>query len=120
MEQPIQWLKRHSVRAFMPDPVPNEVLQRVVNAAIWSPSWANSQPWKIIVVSGETKQELCSAFIAKAEKGESATPDLPVPKAWPGEMQHRIREHAKNRSRFAGISKEDQQGRFAFQLKMYR
>jgi len=41
---------RRSVRAFRPDPVPAELLERVLEAARWAPSGLNNQPWRFHVV----------------------------------------------------------------------
>lgn len=41
---------RRDVRRFRPDPVPNEVLDRVLGAAHSAPSVGHSQPWRFVVV----------------------------------------------------------------------
>ncbi len=41
---------RRSVRAFLPDPVPEEVLERCLAAALLAPSSSNLQPWEFVVV----------------------------------------------------------------------
>src|ERR1700744_1869460 len=43
---------RRAVRGFTAQPVPREVLERVLSAAAWSPSGSNLQPWNIYVVTG--------------------------------------------------------------------
>ncbi len=42
--------ERYSVRAYRPDPVPDEVLHRVLEAARLAPTAANRQPVQIIVI----------------------------------------------------------------------
>ena len=44
---------RRSIRSYKPDPVPDEVLMRVLEAARISPSGSNRQPWKFIIVKDE-------------------------------------------------------------------
>jgi len=39
-----------AVRRLKPDPIPDDVLQRVLQAACWAPTGGNQQPWKVIVV----------------------------------------------------------------------
>ncbi len=39
-----------AVRRLRPDPIPDEVLQRVLEAATWAPTGGNVQPWRIVVV----------------------------------------------------------------------
>ena len=42
--------KRRSIRAFKPDPVPDECIEKVLEAARWAQSGSNAQPWEFIVV----------------------------------------------------------------------
>ena len=42
---------RRTVRDFKPDPVPDDVLYRILQAARWAPSSSNSQPWNFVVVT---------------------------------------------------------------------
>ncbi|MBX3024758.1 nitroreductase family protein [bacterium] len=39
-----------AVRRLRPDPVPEPVLRRVLEAATWAPSGGNRQPWRVIAV----------------------------------------------------------------------
>jgi len=41
---------RRSVRSYRDDPVSDEVIGRVLEAARWAPSAVNSQPWHFVVV----------------------------------------------------------------------
>ena len=41
---------RLTVRSFRPDPVPESVIRRMLQAARWSPSARNRQPWHFIVI----------------------------------------------------------------------
>lgn len=43
--------KRHSARAFGPQPVPASVLQELIDCARLAPSARNVQPWEFIVVT---------------------------------------------------------------------
>ena len=40
-----------AVRRLRPDPIPDDVLERVLQAACWAPTGGNQQPWKVIVVT---------------------------------------------------------------------
>jgi nitroreductase len=46
---------RHSVRDFLPDPVPDEVLAEMLEAARQAPSAQNRQPWRFIVLRNPEK-----------------------------------------------------------------
>ncbi|MCJ7523353.1 MAG: nitroreductase family protein [Dehalococcoidia bacterium] len=45
--------KRKSVRKYKPDPVPQEDIEYILEAARLAPSWANTQCWHFIVVTDE-------------------------------------------------------------------
>ena len=47
--------QRQSDRAFSPQRIEREVLDRIAGAALLSPSACNSQPWHLIVVDDEEK-----------------------------------------------------------------
>jgi 5,6-dimethylbenzimidazole synthase len=54
---------RMSVRRFKPDPVPDDHIERILEAGRWAMSGANSQPWEFIVVKDpETRQRLYQAY----------------------------------------------------------
>lgn len=53
---------RRSIRLYKSDPIPEAVLERVINGALWAPSGMNKQDWLVVVVTGEKKQELIRLF----------------------------------------------------------
>jgi nitroreductase len=48
---------RRSVRQFKSDPVPDSVLETLVEAARWAPSADNAQPWTFVVVREQGTKE---------------------------------------------------------------
>ena len=42
---------RRTVREFKPDPVPEAIVQKILQAGRWAPSSSNTQPWHFVVVS---------------------------------------------------------------------
>jgi|UniRef100_A0A7C3YZV0 nitroreductase len=55
-------MKRRSHRLYKPEMPPREVLEKVINAAMWAPSGTNAQPWEITVLAGRFRDE----FIERA------------------------------------------------------
>ena len=54
---------RRSIRKYRAEPVPEEALQTVLEAARWAPSWSNTQCWRLIVVRDkETKSKLADTL----------------------------------------------------------
>ena len=45
-----------AVRRLRPDPIPDEVLERVLQAACWAPTGGNQQPWKVVVVTDPARK----------------------------------------------------------------
>lgn len=60
-------MSRHSCRRFRPDPVPEDALRRILTGAGQAPSGHNTQPWKVYVVRGATKQRLTEKALAASE-----------------------------------------------------
>ena len=45
-----------AVRRLKPDPLPESVLHRILQAAAWAPSGGNVQPWRVVVVRDTEKR----------------------------------------------------------------
>lgn len=64
--------QRRSIRKFKADPVPNEYIIELLNAALLAPSGCNAQPWRFRIITDQSiKSELAHAafdqkFIAQA------------------------------------------------------
>ena len=55
------YLHRQSCRAFDPDrPVSDELLTEICRLALLAPSACNSQPWKLLAVTGEKAKALAA------------------------------------------------------------
>ncbi|MDO9333552.1 MAG: nitroreductase family protein [Dehalococcoidales bacterium] len=54
---------RRSIRRYKTTPVDDNILAQVLEAARWSPSWANTQCWRFIIVRSDSiKAELAGAL----------------------------------------------------------
>ncbi len=69
-------LSRRSIRAFLPTPVAQDDIARILEVAARAPSGANMQPWKVYVLSGEARLRL-SRRILDAYAAPRA-PDAPA------------------------------------------
>lgn len=45
--------ERRSCRSFLPEPIPEETIQKIVEAGLWAPSPLNAQPWEFVVVTNQ-------------------------------------------------------------------
>lgn len=81
---------RFTVRAFKSDPVDRKTLEKVMEAALKAPSWANTQPWEVYVAGGEVLNRLREAYLANLKNCVARDPDLAVPKEWPSTLRKRM------------------------------
>jgi len=58
-----------AVRRLKPDPIPADVLHRVLEAATWAPTGGNRQPWRIIAVKDTEKKKRLGALYAERWAG---------------------------------------------------
>jgi len=55
--------KRRSIRRFKPDLIPDEYIDKIIEAARWAPSGFNTQPWEFVVVrKKELKDKIVDAI----------------------------------------------------------
>jgi nitroreductase len=95
--------ERRSIRGFKPEPVDRAVLAEVLELARWSPSYKNSQPWEVLVLSGEKKQGLSREMIRLFEEGAPNSPDLAAPRGWPSAEQANINQLYQSRREATGV-----------------
>ena len=100
-------LTRMSIRKFKPDSVSRDILEDVIKTAQRSPSYKNSQPWELIILSGQKKAELTKILTDLLEKKEEANPDIAKPSGWPAEIEARIKDNLEKRSKAYGIDLAD-------------
>jgi nitroreductase len=114
---PIQ--ARRSIRKFADRPVAPAVVREILAEAGWSPSWGNTQPWVVVVVTGEVLARIKQANQKRVLDGVMPNPDVTMPQAWPD--AHRERYMGMGRSIFTalGIAREDKQARNDFTLGMF-
>ncbi|MBR0672332.1 nitroreductase [Neoroseomonas soli] len=68
---------RHSIRAYLPVPVPRETVERLLDIAARAPSGTNMQPWRAYALAGEALKRLSAALVAEHMAGR------------PGEAEYR-------------------------------
>ena len=107
---------RRSSRAFRPDPIPGDVMKKILQAVSASPSYTNTQPWEVVVVSGQKRNALAEKLLNLATVKAPTSPDLPIPKGWPAAMDERSREHGARRLSTLGLARDDGGGREKLRL----
>lgn len=67
---------RRSIRKYKSDEVPESLVGEIIKAGLLAPSSKNRQPWKFIVVTGRSKEEMLEVFQKGIER-EKRNPLLP-------------------------------------------
>ena len=60
---------RKSIRAFRPDPVPKDTVEKILEIAQRAPSGTNTQPWHVYACTGAVKQAITDDVLALARSG---------------------------------------------------
>ena len=110
---------RYSCRAFLPEPVPDDVITRIVDAARHVPSWCNAQPWQVTITRGAATEAFRSFIHAIAKKGSPPQPDLDWPAKYSGVYGERRRTCGFQLYDAVGIEKVDRAGRAKQMLRNY-
>jgi nitroreductase len=99
--------QRHSCRAFRPDPVPRATIERLLSAAQKTASWCNSQPWQLVITSGEATRKFRDALVPVAQSGAPLNGDFPFPREYRGVYLERRRESGFQLYNTLGIARGD-------------
>jgi nitroreductase len=102
--------ERFSCRAFLPKPVPREIIERILTTAQRTPSWCNSQPWQVVIASGDAKEKFRKLIYAEAASGAGDDHDFPAPREYRGVYLERRRESGFQLYNTLGIPRGDKAG----------
>ncbi len=114
-------LQRHSVRAFTDQPVANELIEEILAEASHAPSGANTQPWRVVVLSGNAKLRLQQRFEATFNSGQRGKMDYSYyPEQWAQPYLARRQACGFQLYDAVGIKREDKQQRLQQWAANYR
>jgi len=80
---------RRSIRKYKSDPVSDEDIEYILNAARLAPSWKNQQSWRYIVVKDKEKIKKISSARPQSQDWLSEAPVMIVACADPADSGHR-------------------------------
>ena len=121
-------ISRLSVRAFLPDPVERETLMHLLDVASRAPSGVNTQPWKVYVLQGASRDTLIGKVCA-AHDAIRANPELAAeykeaydyyPEKWISPYIDRRRENGWGLYGLLGIGKGDKDKMHAQHQRNFR
>jgi len=113
--------RRISTRAFLDTPVPASEVEALLDAARWSASGGNVQPWSVVAVAGEARQRVIDAVKAKLETdpftNEASFPVYPE-KLWEPHRSWRY-ELGEDMYPLMGVPREDKMARLNWLMQNY-
>lgn len=102
---------RRSMRAFLPTPVPHEMLEQILAVSARAPSGTNTQPWQVHVMTGATLAELSrrvrAAFDNPEERATHSEEYAYYPNEWVSPFVDRRRKVGWDLYSLLGIGKAD-------------
>ena len=115
---------RRSIRAFLPKPVAREDIEAILDVARRAPSGSNTQPWKVYVLTGESKARLSESVLAAYEHPEVDTlhrEEYPYyPRTWVDPYQSRRRKVGWDLYSLLGIGRAEKERMHAQHARNFR
>ncbi|MFM8511940.1 MAG: nitroreductase [Betaproteobacteria bacterium] len=117
-------VSRRSVRAYRPLPVPREQIERILNLAARAPSGTNTQPWKVTVLTGASKDALSDKIVAAyndpAERTQHTEAYDYYPAQWVSPYIDRRRKIGWDMYGLLGLTKDNKAGMQEQHAQNYR
>lgn len=107
---------RRSIRGYKPEPVPMEILKKILDTATRSPSAMNTQPWEVTILAGETLDKVRKANIEMLRSG--AEPWRRI--SYQGAHRQRQVDLAVQIFKLMGIAREDKEKRVQWLERGFR
>jgi len=106
--------QRHSVRGFLPTPVPDALLHALLVTARQAPSGANLQPGRFVRVQGAARQALCEDLVLSWREDRAEVEDYSYfPQPLPMTLRRRQVASAQALYGALGVARDDRAGRDA-------
>ena len=103
---------RHSVRGFLPDPIPRQTIAELLTLARLAPSGANLQPGAFHVLTGDALNSLTQTLDEAIAAGRPEVSEYSYfPEPMPGELKARQRAAGFALYEALGIGRRDTQAR---------
>ena len=110
---------RRSIRKFKQDPVPRALIEEILSESRWCPSWANVQPWEVVVVQGETLEKFRQGQCEKVAVQAPHKPDVATPEKFPQKWHERVVQIGASCLDALSIKREDREARQQYYADMF-
>ncbi len=102
---------RHSLRAFLPTPVPRQTLEDILSVASRAPSGTNTQPWQVHVLTGaaleRARARIHAAYLDPEQNAANKEEYAYYPHEWRSPYIDRRRKVGWDLYGLLGIAKTD-------------
>ena len=71
-------LGRRSIRRYQEKDIPDDIINNILEAARWAPSWANVQPWEFVVVKDKSIKKQIQKNVPSRNPSSLAIVNAPV------------------------------------------
>lgn len=113
--------QRHSTRAFSDQTVTKETIRQIIDTAKHAPSGVNMQPWKVAVLTENSKAKLSAQMVKAFREKNTETADYQYyPTEWNELYKSRRVETGKKLYEILDIQREDKEKRLNQWEKNYR
>ena len=69
---------RRSIRRYQDKEVPQEIIEQLLDSIRWSPSWANTQCWEIVIVKDPATKEKLKETIGSTNPSSKGIVEAPL------------------------------------------
>ena len=115
---------RHSIRAFLPTPVPRATIERILAVASRAPSGTNTQPWHVYVLTGAARESLSQRLVAAyddpVERASHSEEYAYYPTEWKSPFIERRRKVGWDLYGLLGLAKTDKERMHAQHRRNYQ
>ena len=112
--------ERRSIRGYKRDPVPQALLEEIIELAVGAPSSMNTQPWHLHVVTGEPLDRIRSGNTERMLAGVKPQREIPMHAGYEGEHRKRQVEVAIQLFKAMGIERHDADRRQDWVMRGFR
>ncbi|QYY33938.1 nitroreductase (plasmid) [Cupriavidus pinatubonensis] len=111
---------RATCRAYLPEQVPEDVIRSIVDVALGTASWCNTQPWDLIITAGESTDKFRNALMEQVRQHPELDSDFPFPDEYRGAYLDRRRESGFQLYEALGIGRGDKERRESQSFENFR
>lgn len=113
--------QRRTIRGYLEEPVPEDLIREIFQQAQQAPSNCNTQPWRVVVVSGERRARLEDALMASLQSGARPQPAFkPGDQGLDGRYRERQVDCAVRYYGVMDIKREDHEARNALMARNWQ